>query len=161
MRKIRDLAVSRLRELFWYEPETGIVYRKTTRFAGLPAGTLFNTGHLQVSVDGKMTGVHRIAWALHHGEYPTVEIDHINGIGSDNRACNLRKATSSQNNQNRRISRRNKSGIKGVFRVRGTWRVSVGVNGTYHMAHFQDFDLAAVYADELRCKLHGEFARAA
>ena len=162
MSKIKHiLNVERLKQLFSYDPETGVVSRRAT---GTAVGTLFSTGHLDVSVDGRVVGVHRIAWALHHGEYPTVEIDHINGVGSDNRACNLRKATSSQNNQNRRLSSRNKSGVKGVFQVRGNlrpWRVCIGKNRKYHIQHFADFDLAVVYAAELRDQLHGEFARAA
>jgi hypothetical protein len=165
MRKIRHVSASRLRELFTYDPITGAVRRLTTGNAGKIAGTKFSTGHLQVSVDGKMTGVHRIAWALHNGEYPSLEIDHINGDGADNRLCNLRLATSSQNNQNRRMSSRNKSGVKGVFLVKWAkgqrWRVSVGHSrGKYYITHFQCFGQAIKHAAEMRAKLHDQFARA-
>lgn len=160
MSKIKHLyEVSRLREIFTYDRETGVL----TRIGKGPAGTLFSTGHLQVFADGSCIGVHRIAWALVTGEYPTLEIDHINGDGTDNRWCNLRLATSSQNNQNRRISTRNKSGVKGVFRVKNgkPWRVAIRANGKYHITQFDDFDMAVLYAAELREHLHGEFARAA
>jgi hypothetical protein len=93
-----------------------------------------------------------------HGEFPLVEVDHINGDGADNRASNLRLATSSQNNQNRRLSARNKTGVKGVFRVSRSWRVSVGVNGKYHIAHFAKFEDAVKHSIELRARLHGDFA---
>jgi hypothetical protein len=163
MRKIRSVDVSRLRELFTYDPITGVVSRRIT---GKVCGTLFSTGHLQVSVDGKMTGVHRIAWALYQGEYPALEVDHINGDGADNRICNLRLATSAQNNQNRRLSTRNKTGIKGVFMVKWAhstrWRVSIGHSkGQYYITHFQCFGKAVKHANEVRAKLHREFARAA
>lgn len=163
MRKIRMIDVSRLRETFHYEPLTGNLFR---RGADKPCGMKFTTGHLQVSFDNKMIGVHRVAWAILYGEYPNCEIDHINSDPSDNRICNLRKATSSQNNQNRRLSRRNKSGVKGVFRIRQNskspklvWRVAVGHScGKYHIKDFECFGRAIMHARAMRIKLHGDFA---
>lgn len=155
------LDVSMLRRVFRYDAESGLLYRRF-RVGEKQCGCLFDTGHLQVGVDGRMVGVHRIAWAIHYGEYPTVEIDHINGDGADNRICNLRLATSSQNNQNRRLSTRNKSGVKGVFRVKwnkGTkWRVSVCADGDYRIEHFHCFGRAVKHASEVRASLHAEFA---
>lgn len=163
MRKIRHLDVSRLRELFIYDPISGELRRLTTKNSGKVVGTKFSTGHLNVGVDGRMTGVHRIAWALHHGECPMLEIDHINGAGADNRLCNLRLATSAENNQNRRLSTRNKTGIKCVFKVKWgkswRWRVAVGFGGQkYAITHFACFGHAVRHANDLRAKLHGEFA---
>lgn len=166
MQKFRTYDVSRLRELFSYDPASGILARLTTRNAGKPCGTVFSTGHMNIYVDGKMVGVHRIAWALHYGEYPLLEVDHINGDGSDNRIRNLRLATSSQNNQNRRMSSRNRSGVKGVFQVkvhrggdRRYWRVSVGYGGgKYYITHFDCLGAAVKHSREMRLKLHKEFA---
>lgn len=166
MRQIKYLDVSRLRELFRYDPITGILTRLTTCHAGKPCGTLITTGHLTVWFDGRGVGVHRVAWALHSGENPAGEIDHINGDGADNRLCNLRLATSAQNNQNRRLSSRNKTGIKCVFKVKWAkswrWRVAVGHSGQkYDISHFVCLGHAVKRANELRAELHRDFARAA
>ncbi len=165
MPKIKHmLDVSRLRGLFSYDPDTGVLTRLSG--AGEPCGTLLSTGYLTAWVDGRSVGVHRIAWALHSGQYPSVEIDHINGDPADNRLCNLRLATSSQNNQNRRLSTRNKSGAKGVFRVKWNkgriWRVAVGHSrGKSDITHFHCFGQAVKRAHEMRAQLHHEFVRAA
>ena len=42
------------------------------------------------------------------------QIDHINGIKTDNRLCNLREATRSQNQVNTPVVKNNTSGFKGV-----------------------------------------------
>ena len=41
---------------------------------------------------------HRICYAMFYGKWPINQIDHINRNRSDNRICNLRDATYSQNN---------------------------------------------------------------
>jgi hypothetical protein len=60
---------------------------------------------------------HRLAWLYVHGHLPFGSIDHINGIRSDNRLCNIRIATKSENNQNlKKAQKNNKStGLLGAF----------------------------------------------
>lgn len=171
MTKIRVLlpSVERLREVFSIDPIDGrLIALAPTRHrnSGEEAGYKNNIGYRQVAFDGKIYSVHRIAWALYHGEHPTAEVDHINGDRSDNRLCNIRLATSAQNNQNRRLGTRNKTGIKGVFRVKWAastrWRVSIGHSqGEYYITHFQCFGKAVKHSHEMRAKLHRDFARAA
>jgi len=63
--------------------------------------------------DGKAYGQHRVAWLLVHGYWP-YEIDHVNGIKMDNRLCNLRAVSSSENSRNKPRQSNNLSGITGV-----------------------------------------------
>jgi hypothetical protein len=57
---------------------------------------------------------HRIAYYFFYGEWPMLELDHIDGDKSNNRASNLRMATRAQNLANRGKQANNKSGYKGV-----------------------------------------------
>lgn len=56
-------------------------------------------------------------------------VDHKNHDTLDNRRSNLRHATRAQNNQNQRLSTRNKSGYKGVIWHKNRWEVYLRLNG--------------------------------
>ena len=65
----------------------------------------------------RIISVHRIIWFLENGEWPEegMEIDHINGIKTDNRITNLRVVSSLINNINKKSVRKDsKTGITGV-----------------------------------------------
>lgn len=58
---------------------------------------------------------HRVIWLMHYGSFPTMELDHINGVRDDNRLENLRQVTRSQNIQNLKRARSdNSNGLLGV-----------------------------------------------
>jgi hypothetical protein len=63
------------------------------------------------------------------GEMPKI-IDHINRIKNDNRWCNLRNVSTAENIRNSGLSKRNKSGIKGVYwnSINKNWRVTCMFN---------------------------------
>jgi hypothetical protein len=103
VRRLPLPTVERLRELFSYDAETGIVTRLVSASNCLP-GPLNGrrASYLQIAVDGAPVMAHRLAWALVHGEWPDQRkhIDHINGNRTDNRLTNLRLVTNAQNCQN-------------------------------------------------------------
>lgn len=77
-------------------------------------------GYVQVNTSGTVLKGHRIAWALYYGEWPTDDIDHINGIRNDNRIENLRVVSGTMNTQNKRNgSCKNNSGFLGVYKAKG------------------------------------------
>lgn len=130
------LTVARLREVLDYCPETGVFVWKVTRsfkaVAGAVAGSEYKaTGYLRIQIDGTSYLAHRLAWLHHYGEWPTLDIDHINGEKSDNRIANLREATTSQNGQNQhRAQSDNKSGALGVYLDKnGRWRAVIAKDG--------------------------------
>lgn len=87
---------------------------------------LRNAGHR------KTCKVHRLvalAWLTGTGD----EVDHKNGRRDDNRACNLRWSTKSQNRANSH-TRKNQSGATGVRRVpstRNPWQAYGRVDGKF------------------------------
>jgi hypothetical protein len=90
------------------------------------------------------------------------QIDHANGITSDNRLCNLRLATASQNHANSRRARNNTSGYKGVSRFRDKWRANVTKdNRKIFLGLFDAPEAAHAAYCAAATELHGEFARAA
>lgn len=90
------------------------------------------------------------------------ETDHINGNRTDNRKRNLRTATRSQNNVNRPVAKRNRSGYRGVSlgRARGVWVAHITVNGkSYRIGQFPSPESAARAYDVCARIAFGEFAQ--
>ena len=90
-----------------------------------------------------------------------MEVDHVNGNGLDNRRDNLRLATRTQNNHNRRIGTDNRSGFNGVSwsNTYHKWRATIGINGKrLHVGYYDDPIKAAVGRDLAAIKHYGEFA---
>ncbi len=79
---------------------------------------------------------------------PGIQVDHINGDGLDNRRCNLRLATGSQNQHNRRKGS-GSSRYKGVYwnKRERKWRASVQITGkNLHAGYFKrEIDAARAY----------------
>jgi len=90
------------------------------------------------------------------------KVDHKNRNGLDNRRRNLRVCTDSQNQANRRRSRNNNSGFKGVsfHRASGKYQAKIKVAGRMRwLGLFADPADAALAYNEAALKYHGEFAR--
>jgi len=70
---------------------------------------------------------HRIVYSLHHGHHPKMQIDHINGIRSDNRPENLRDVNNRVNARNSRLFKSNTSGFHGVTwnKLEQKWKVRI------------------------------------
>lgn len=127
--------------------------------AGTVAGVIQEGKYRRVGIYGRYYLAHRLAWLIATGEWPPHEIDHINGIKSDNRLCNLRLATSAQNNRN--TIHHNRAGLVGASysSTKGMYRAQIRVGGKRKfLGWFTTADEAsAVYTAAAR-KYHREFA---
>lgn len=174
-----------LRQLLRYEPETGKLYWKerpasmfktsdrrgpewaanmwNARYAGKEAFTARETqGYLCGGINRKVYKAHRVAWAIHHGSWPSEFIDHINMLRDDNRLENLREATRSENSMNRGRQVNSTSGHKGVYwhKTSKKWMARARLHGkSYYLGFFDEKqDAIDAYRRHIH-QIHGDYAR--
>lgn len=109
-----------LKSILNYDELSGIfTWRKIQR--GISFGAIAGSIHkkqkyLRLSVDNVVYAAHRLAWVYVYGSINNeMQVDHINGIRSDNRIANLRLVDHKTNGKNQRKSVRNINGFCGVF----------------------------------------------
>ena len=102
--------------------------------------------------------MHRVIMNTPH----RVLVDHINHDPLDNRKCNLRNCTSSENQMNSNKQSNNTSGYKGVswHHLTNKWLVALRINKKKtHIGLFTCLIKAAKAYDEAARKHYGEFAK--
>jgi hypothetical protein len=129
-----QIIIDRARHLLAYDASTGAVTWRVARgnkAAGTAAGNINADGYMAVGIDGKSYLLHRVVWAMEHGQFPSV-IDHINGDRLDNRLSNLRDVDVQANNDNKHVaSRRSVSGLIGASwdKKNKNWRSEAIIDG--------------------------------
>jgi hypothetical protein len=167
-----SLSVDALKQLIKYDSETGKLFWLprdsssfllttgragtpeakitgfNTRFAGKEAFTTkLATGYMIATIGPEIYYAHRVAWAIHYGQWPVAEIDHINGDKASNAIVNLRDASREENSRNLKRSANNTSGVTGVVydKSRGLWTAAIKRKGVHvNLGRFKDFDTAVV-----------------
>jgi hypothetical protein len=89
-------------------------------------------------------------------------VDHINGDGLDNRKCNLRPCSHTENMRNSKIRKDNSSGYRGVSWCKRDkiWKACIQVNGKHlSLKSGKTAKEAALLYNEGAKKYHGKFAR--
>ena len=154
-----------LKQYFGYDPDTGRFWWKkggSGIIKGSDCGNVMPTGHIRVKFKDRLYLAHRLIWRMVHGVDPgTLQVDHINRDGGDNRLSNLRLVTQSQNLQNSNRYRNNKTGFYGVYHHKLARKFAAQIQANKKSKHIGLFPcplLAAVAYDKAAIKLHGEYA---
>jgi HNH endonuclease/AP2 domain len=138
MRYNTELTQEELKHRLHYDTETGIFtwIRPRARRCkiGSIAGNKNHLGYRLIVVNSIRYLEHRLAFLYITGEWPGEIVDHINGNKSDNRWCNLRNATKSENGYHSRARKSNTSGFKGVYysRKNRKWVANATINYKTH-----------------------------
>jgi len=153
-----------IKQLLDYDCETGLFRWRVSRShgaRGAVAGTPHHTGYTYIGVGGKTYPAHRLAWLYVHGVWPEGELDHKNGLKTDNRIANLRPASNSANGANKPVYKNNKCGLKGVHlhKPSGRWKAQIKKDGRVrHIGLFRCPTAAHLAYVRTAKRLHGEYA---
>lgn len=150
--------LAKLREHIRYDPDTGHFFWRTSGSGRYPGK---QTGQKTLRIDGVVYTAGRAAFALGHGRWPSDQVDHRNRDNRDQRLCNLREATSSQNLANR-AGWTKRSRLKGAYPVTtcpGVWQALAFSEGkTQYLGRFRSEQEAhAAYTTFIQ-KRFGSFA---
>lgn len=159
VRLCESLTAEQVRNTLSYDPDTGIFTRQD-RNTGKPMGYLSN-GYIRITIYYSQFLAHRLAWVLMTGEWPSHEIDHIDGNRSNNVWSNLRSATHSENQKNL-PKHAKKIGLKGAHwhKASKKWIGRIMSDGvTYNLGLFDTPEAAHAAYVEAATRLHGDFAR--
>lgn len=155
-----EITKQNLHELFEYKD--GELYAKvinTKRKKGT-VGWVNPSGYKVTGIKSKIYLNHRLIFMMHYGYMPKI-IDHKDGNKLNNCIDNLREATSSQNQHNRKLNKNNSTGVKGVvwYENRNSFKVRCSVNGkSHHIGYFKELKNAEQAIKLFRAQHHKEFA---
>jgi hypothetical protein len=162
--KYSEAVANEARRLFSYSKKTGRLTRRVNQAnqkAGSNAGCYrtITSGvqYMVVRICSDLYPVHRVAWLLHYGSWPSGIIDHRDGDGTNNRIFNLRIVTHTENLKNCHMWKHNTSGSTGVTwdKLRNKWMAKIKVNQkTVNLGRFQKYS-DAVKARKEAEKKHG------
>src|SRR3546814_4807009 len=122
------------------------------KYAGKPARVgIDGYGYYQGPVMGCYVKAHRVAWALHYGEWPKQRVNHRNGRHRDNWISNLRDVDHQTCHRNCKLSANNTTGAAGVTwnRRMQRWQAFVPIDRKSKcIGTFSSFDEAAAARSE-------------
>jgi hypothetical protein len=167
-----DADIAEFRRRFKYDPEEGLLINRETwhshALKGVEAGCIQKGDKPRrfVIVNYVRWLSSRIIYAIMTGEPTPADriVDHIDGNSLNDRWKNLRLATHTENQCNRRKMSNNTSGVSGVNwnEQCHKWRASIQHNGTrIHLGRFTDKEDAIEARRKAELHYHKEFRASA
>lgn len=154
------LTQDKLKAILEYDPETGdftwkIMTGSRTKVGGI-AGTVYKNGYIGMSVDRHRLYAHRAAFLYMLGYIPAGQVDHTNGIRTDNRWDNLVAVSHRDNTRNRCLAKNSTSGVMGITwdRMGKFFTASIHVDGRRKHLYCGDM-LSAIAARKRAEKEYG------
>ena len=126
---------------------------------GQKVGCPNGSGYLTMVHNKRKYYLHQLVFLMHYGYIPA-NIDHIDGIGTNNKIENLRPASVFENMCNTKINTANTSGFKGVHfnKQKRKWQAKLLVRKQQIARMFETKDLAVEFMELFREMAHGQFA---
>jgi hypothetical protein len=149
----------------WYDRENGrffFIRSSRTGWTGMEAGCT-TTGRCTIRLGNRGYARSYLVWLAETGSFPPkgYDIDHINRNPLDDRFCNLRITTRSQNCMNKNRQSNNTSGHRNIHQDKDGWFVVQVQKKDYRTRiRCHTLEEAIEVRDKLIRELHGEFAGA-
>lgn len=118
-----------------------------------------HTSDYVVSSSERKISIHRLIMGAYDNDSKLM-IDHINHDKSDNRKCNLRFVTNSQNQMNKDVGTNNSSGFRGIswHKNKNGWISQIQINGKLkYLGLFRDIKDAIAARVEAEKKYFSDF----
>lgn len=153
-----------LKSVLSYDPQTGVftwacdksLSVRKGRVAGYRRPPQF---YVIIGLDGVSYYAHTLAWFYMTGKWPNHVVDHRDRNNANNKWGNLRRASRTQNAQNRRLNADSTTGLKGVSKQAGKYRAQIQANGKrYSLGMFKTPEAASAAYRRAAKRYHEEFA---
>ena len=139
---------ARIQQNYDYDDRSGLLVNKKTCMTVRGRKDCKRNGkwrylRMQLTINGREYNFysHHVVWAWHHGRFPTMQIDHVNGNGFDNHIENLREVNQSENLRNMVYPWKPnaRTGLPGVYKHGSGYRIIIAQKRYFFRDRFEAF----------------------